>query len=130
MKQVQVVSFKKMLIYVCKMKKKLSVMVLVFMFALNGCSMMGLDLTENRTMAISKPPYTIVLEGDLRHKDLRVAKDIMRFLSKQEFQGITNSEFKVIVNDQTAVNKSDIITHGDNTEKSFVVDPLGVSREE
>ncbi len=80
-------------------------MMLLFMFMLNGCAFLGIDLTETRTIAIQKDPYVIVLDGDLEHKDLEAAKEILIFLSSQRFQKADNSNFKVNVTDQTIITK-------------------------
>ncbi len=80
-------------------------LVLLLMLILNGCSFLGIDLTETRTIAISKPPYTIALDGDLEQKDLNQAYKILTFLSTQKLEGVTNPNFTVEITDQTVIHK-------------------------
>jgi len=91
------------------MKKIQIHLVLALMLALNGCSIFGIDLTETRTIAISKPPYTIALDGDLEQKDLDQAYKILTFLSTQKLEGVTNPSFSVEITDQTVVHKGAFI---------------------
>ncbi len=78
---------------------------LSLVLVLNGCSILGIDLTETRTIAISKPPYTIALDGDLEQKDLDQAYKILQFLSTQKLEGITNPAYTVQITDQTTIHK-------------------------
>ncbi len=87
------------------MKQIAVYLVLGFILILNGCSFLGIDLTETRTIAISKPPYTIALDGDLEQKDLEQAYKILTFLSTQKLEGIANPSFSVEITDQTVIHK-------------------------
>ncbi len=80
-------------------------LVLLLMLILNGCSFLGIDLTETRTIAISKPPYTIALDGDLEQKDLEKAYKMLEFLSTQKLEGTVNPNFTVHITDQTVIVK-------------------------
>jgi len=93
--------------------------VLLFVFLLNGCSFLGIDLTENRTIAISKPPYTIALDGDLEQKDLDKAYQILEFLSTQKLEGVTNTDFKVNITDQTIVVKGTRLVNDIETQREI-----------
>ncbi len=75
------------------------------LFFLKGCSFLGVDLSETRTIAISKPPYTIALDGDLEQKDLDQAYRILTFLSTQKLEGVLNPNFTVEITDQTVIHK-------------------------
>ena len=84
--------------------------VLLLMLILNGCSFLGFDLTETRTIAISKPPYTITLDGDLEQKDLDKAYKMLKFLSTQKLEGTVNPNFTVHITDQTVIVKGTRLT--------------------
>ncbi len=96
--------------------------VLVFTLALNGCSFLGVDLTENRTIAISKSPYTIALDGDLEQEDLDQAYKILEFLSTQKLEGELNPNFTVQITDQTVVVKGTRLTE----EVDIITNPKDV----
>ncbi len=99
------------------MNKYLSSSVLAFMLLLNGCSFLGVDLTETRTIAISKPPYTVALDGDLEQKDLDQAYKMLTFLSSQKFEGDVNPNFVVHITDQTVIVKGTSLTEEVKTER-------------
>jgi hypothetical protein len=72
----------------------LSFIVLVLLFP--GCSAPGLDLTEKRTFVITKPPYQILVSGDLTEKDQISIRNIILDLSLTDFQDYKFNE-KIIV---------------------------------
>ncbi len=80
-------------------------LVLAFMVLLNGCSFLGIDLTETRTIAISKPPISMILDGDLEQKDLDKAYKMLVFIASQKYEGANNPNFTVQVTDQTIIHK-------------------------
>ena len=51
-----------------------------------GCGGFGIDLTEQRTYAITKPPYQIIVSGDLTEKDKEAVKSLIDQLSKYPYQ--------------------------------------------
>ncbi len=102
-------------------------LVLLLMLILNGCSFLGIDLTETRTIAISKPPYTIALDGDLEQKDLDKAYRMLEFLATQKLEGTVNPNFTVHITDQTVVVKGTRLTEEIKVQKNIdvVTDPQG-----
>ncbi len=80
-------------------------LVLIFIFLLNGCSFLGIDLTETRTIAIQKSPYLIVLDGDIEQKDIAHVEKMMTMLSTQPYIKEEHYNFKVNVSDQTVIVK-------------------------
>jgi len=89
---------------------------------------MGIDLTENRTIAISKPPYTIALDGDIEHKDLEYTYKVLEFLSTQKLEGITNESFVVHITDQTNISKGTNLneTITESKSESIMTNPQAV----
>ncbi len=109
------------------MMPKIWMFKLVLMLILNGCSFLGIDLTETRTIAISKPPYTIALDGDLEQKDLDKAYRMLEFLATQKLEGTVNPNFTVHITDQTVVVKGTRLTEEIKVQKNIdvVTDPQG-----
>ena len=61
-------------------------MVLLFVALLNGCSILGIDLTDDRTITVIKSPYLISLSGDVEQADEKFVSHTLNFLSTQPFQ--------------------------------------------
>ncbi len=59
---------------------------------ISGCSAPGLDFTEQRTIAITKPPYQIIISGDLKGSDKKVINDLVHQLSKYTFENYIFNE--------------------------------------
>ncbi len=65
-------------------------------FIISGCSAPGMDFTEPRTIAITKPPYQIIISGDLKGADKKAITDLVHQLSKYNFEEYTFNE-KIMV---------------------------------
>jgi len=86
--------------------------VLVFTLFINiGCGGLGFDFTENRTIAIQKSPYVIIVDGDFTKRDLNSVDRILSILSTQPYQESNNSNFDVHINDNTNIIKNDSISN-------------------
>ncbi len=59
---------------------------------ISGCSAPGLDFTEQRTIAITKPPYQIIISGDLKGADKKAINELVHQLSKYKFEDYTFNE--------------------------------------
>jgi len=66
--------------------KKLILVVLVFTLVMQGCSFLGLDLEEERAIAVQKSPYMIVMEGDLQKEDYIAVAQMLKFLGDTSYK--------------------------------------------
>ena len=103
------------------MKKIGTYITLVVMVVLNvtGCAFLGIDLTDDRTIAISKPPYTVALDGDIEAKDLKMTYQILEFLAAQKTEGSYNPNIVVHITDQTTITKG--INLSDITKNETII---------
>ena len=88
----------KILKYIERLIKDIFLLIL-FMFvimALNGCSAVGVDLTQSRTYAITKPPFQIIVSGDLSTDDKIAVRQIISDLSKTDYKDYKFNE-RIIV---------------------------------
>ena len=109
------------------MKKIGTYITLAVMAVLNvtGCAFLGIDLTDDRTIAISKPPYTVALDGDIEAKDLKMTYQILEFLATQKTEGTYNPNIVVHITDQTTITKGTNIS--DVTKSTTITtDPQSV----
>jgi len=58
----------------------------------SGCSALGVDLTDQRTYAITKAPYQIIVSGDLTHADKTAVQDLIKQLSKYPYEDYVFNE--------------------------------------
>ena len=75
-------------------------------FLLTGCGGFGVDLSDDRTIAIQKSPYLITMNGDITEHDIRAVNGILSFLSTQQFQDDNFTAFSVKINDNTIVTNA------------------------
>ena len=70
--------------------------IIFIILILQGCSTFGVDLAQTRTYAITKPPFQIVVSGDLSEEDKKSVRQIIDDLSKTDYKDYKFNE-KIIV---------------------------------
>ncbi len=60
--------------------------IIVLVLLLSGCGGLGMDFTDQRTYAITKPPYQIVVSGDLTNADKKAIAELIKQLALTPYQ--------------------------------------------
>ena len=83
---------------------------------MTGCSGLGLDFTDERTIAITRPPFQIVVSGDLTNADKEVMIDVIKILDATEFKDYDfNEKISVVVSGSEIITER-IITHEETAD--------------
>ncbi len=87
---------------------------------ISGCSALGFNLSDTRTIAITKAPYQIVLSGDITQKDEVLISNLVNTLNSTAFKNYKfNENIKiVVVGEQSEINKI-------NVNELKIEDPAG-----
>ena len=88
--------------------KFLSIALLLLL--ITGCSMFGIQFGTHRTVAIEKPPYRVVLSGDIKESDYKAAKTILDRLSHKRYRNHKFEPIKIEVYGSQATTKTDSLT--------------------
>ena len=87
---------------------------------LSGCSFLGADLAQTRTYAITKPPFQIVVSGDLTEKDKTAVRQIIGDLSRTKYQDYKfNDKIQVtVIGSESDIESINVENHlGGQNEK-------------
>ena len=74
-----------------------------------GCSMFGIEFGTHRTVAIEKPPYRVILSGDIKDSDYKAAKVILDRLSHKRYRNHKFEPIKVEVYGTQATKHIDLL---------------------
>jgi len=76
---------------------------------LSGCSALGIDLSEDRTIAIQKSPYLIVISGDLKREDQIFINSTIRQLANEKYIDHNFTAIKVgVIGSETEIKSISI----------------------
>jgi hypothetical protein len=103
--------------------RKATIVTLLFVLSIQGCAFLGIDFSDDRTIAIQKSPYLITVDGDIEKYDYVFVNNVLSHLDRQAFQDDNFTAWKINVSDITTINKTTIHnTGGDDDGTNSVSD--------
>ena len=93
--------------------------VLLIALTVSGCSAFGIEFGTHRTIVVEKPPYRMVISGDIEQSDYDQANKMLDKLRKEQYidHNFTATSVRVIGSQQTVhqITYNNNIKDPDNT---------------